>query len=846
MSILQNAVQDLRFGMRSLAGNPATAAIAVLSLALGIGANTAILSLIDTVLVKSLPVDRPQDLVLLSDPSAEGVGIGSASGERGLFSFQEFQHICDGQQVFQGMFAAQSSAERVNATIDGGAPENLVARLVTGSYFSVLGIRAIVGRTFTAADDRVERNAPIAVISHRYWTTRFGASPGVLGRIVRIRNASLSIIGVAPSGFFGETVGDAPDVWIPMMMQPAAMPGREWLHDDENAVERVMWLHVMGRLKPGVTLKQAQANIGVVWQQLLDSYRVPGLTAEQHKNQLDQRVKLSPAARGASHLREDFSEPLYVLMAVVGMVLLIACANIANLLLARAAARQKEIAVRLAIGAGRGRLIVQFLTESLLLSAMGGVAAAPLAAWGTRILLRVVSSGPQTLPLEIHSDPRVVGFTAALAILTGILFGLAPALQATRVNVGPILKDSARGVSSSGSRVSLGKTLVVAQIAVSLLLLIGAGLFLRTLGNLHRVDLGYPREKLLLVDIDALSAGYKDRAASDMFLRLLDEIRSIPGVRSVTFSQNGLFTGGESGTRLAVEGYTPPPGARTATRFDQVGPGYFSALGIPILRGREIDRRDTASSTPVCVINQAMAKDFFDRREPLGQHLRDLFPGSTAPPCEIVGVVADARDHTLRGSIPRRFYAAATQGVGEIPPAVNFEIRTFAEPGSVAAALRQRLRAFDASLAMPDPQTLDSLIDQLLNQERVVAQLSAFFGGTALLLAAVGLYGVLAYAVERRTHEIGIRMAIGARRRTVVWLILRETLALLAMGVVLGTGAAMGLARLVASRMYGVATSDPDTIVVAVATLAVVAVAAACFPAMRAARVDPMVALRTE
>ena len=846
MPILQDIVQDLRFGIRTLAGHPATAAIAVLSLALGIGANTAIFSLIDSVLVKSLPVENPRELVLLSDPSAAGVGIGSSRGERGLFSFQEFQHIRASQRVFQGMFAAQSSAERVNASVDGGATERLVARLVTGSYFPVLGIHALVGRTFTAEDDQVEGNAPLAIVSHRYWTTRFGASAGALGKVIRIRNASLTIVGVAPSGFFGETVGEAPDVWIPMTMQPAVSPGRVWLHDDEDSVERVMWLHVMGRLKPGVTLQQAQANISVVWQQLLAGYRVPGLTAEEHKNQLDQRVKLTPAGRGASQLRADFAEPLYVLMAVVGLVLLIACANVANLLLARAAARQKEIAVRLAVGAGRGRLAMQFLTESVLLAALGGAASAPLAVWGTGILLRVASSGPQPLPVEIHVDLRVLGFTAALALLTGILFGLAPALRAVRVNVGPILKDSSRGVTSGGRRVSLGKALVVAQIAISLLLLIGAGLFLRTLGNLHRVDIGYPREKLLLVDIDGVSAGYKDHAAADLYLRLQEEIRSIPGVRSVTFSENGLFRGFESGTRLDVEGYTAPPGAGTGTRFDQVGPGYFSALGIGILRGREIGPRDTAASTPVCVINQAMAKDFFAHREPLGQHIRDIFPGSPARPCEIVGVTADVRDHTLRGNIQRRFYAAATQGVGQIPPGVVFEIRTFAEPGGVAAALRQRLRTFDTSLTVPDPQTLDSLLDQLLNTERIVAQLSAFFGALALLLAAVGLYGVLAYAVERRTNEIGIRMALGAERRAVVWLVLRETLAVLAVGVALGAGAAMGLARLVASRMYGVAPSDPLTIGVAAGTLAVVAMAAACFPAMRASRVDPMVALRME
>jgi len=843
--MFENLLQDLRFGARSLRKNPAITAVAALSLALGIGANTAIFSLIDTVLLKMLPVRQPRELALLSDPSAAGVSQGSQGGVRSLFSFQEFEHIRERQQVFQGMYAAESEAQRVSARIDGGPPENLHERMVTGAYFSVLGVNAAMGRTFTAEDDRIPHNAPYAVISYRYWATRFGKSAEALGKVIRIHNASLTVVGVAPPEFFGETVGAAPDVWIPIIMEPDVNPGRDWLRDNEQSVERVMWLQVMGRLKPGVSLKQAQANISVVFQQILAGYEVPGLSAEQHKNQLDQKIEVRAGAKGAGSLRDDFTTPLYVLMAVVGMVLLIACANVANLLLARAAARQKEIAVRLAMGASRFRLGTQFLTESLMLSAFGGIAAVFLAGWGTRILLRVVSKGPETVALDVHTDARVLAFTGALAILTGMLFGLAPAWRATRVDAGPILKDNSRGVTG-GSRVSLGKVLVVAQIAISLVLLIGAGLFVRTLRNLREVNLGYQPDKLLVVGVDALEAGYKDNAGADLFLRILGEIRTIPGVRSATFSQNGLFSGSESGTNLYVEGYTPPKNGRTGARFDQVGPDYFSSLGIPVVRGREIGRQDTANSTPVCVINEAMAKDFFAGREPLGKHIRDLFPGSKAPPFEIVGVVKNVRDHNLRGDIRGRFYVPAAQGVDQIPPGVNFEIRTFADPGSVTAALRQKVRAIDSSLAPLEPRLLGELVDERVLQERIIAQLSSFFGALALLLAAVGLYGVLAYAVERRTNEIGIRMAIGAERGAVVWLILRETLVLLAAGMAIGGGASLGLARLVASSMYGVTTRDPLTMVLAAATLAVVALAAACFPALRAAKVDPMVALRVE
>ncbi|MBZ5620516.1 MAG: ABC transporter permease [Acidobacteriia bacterium] len=845
MSIFENTLQDLRFGARTLAKNPGVTAIAALSLALGIGANTAIFSLIDTVLVKMLPVREPQELVLLTDPTAQGVSIGSQGPERSSLSYGEYEHIRERQQVFQGMFAAESSLDRVSATVDGGSPEDVYPRLVSGSYFSVLGVNPLLGRAFTAADDQAPHNAPYTVISYGYWDKRFGRSTGVLGKVVKLGKASLTIIGVAPPRFFGETVGQSPDLWIPMMMEPDLKPGRDWLHDDESNVTRVMWLQVMGRLKPGVNLKQAQANIAVVFQQILSGYQVPGLSAEQRRNQLEQRLQLRPGGEGANSLSDDFGQPLLVLMTVVGLVLLIACANIANLLLARAAGRQKEIAVRLAMGAGRMRLGLQLLTESLLLSAIGGVVGLLFAMWGSYLLLRVVSSGPNPIPLEVHTDMRVLGFTAAVSIVTGILFGRAPAFRAARVEVASTLRENSRGVMGGGGRISVGKVLVAAQIAISLLLLIGSGLFIRTLRNLEKVELGYAREKLVLTDVDATSAGYRGAAAANLYTRLLEEIRAIPGVKSATFSQNGLFSGSESGTQLYVEGYTPPKPGQSGARFDQVGPDYFAALGIPILRGREIGRQDTAASTPVTVINRTMAKEFFDGRDPLGKHIKDLFPGSTAQ-FEIVGVAEDVRDHNLRGKVARRFYVPATQGLPVVPEFVNFEIRTIADPGSVVAAVRRKFQSIDISLPIGTPATLDELVGRQLLQERIIAELSTFFGALALLLASMGLYGVLSYAVARRTNEIGIRMAIGAEQRTVVWMVLRETLVLVAVGAAMGIGASMGLARLVASRMFGVGAGDPLTIVAAGATLTVVAMFAACFPAMRAAKVDPMVALRVE
>ncbi len=845
MPLLENALKDLRFGARTLARNPGITTVAALSLALGIGANTAIFSLIDTVLVKTLPVRDPQELVLLTDPTASGVSIGSQGPERSNLSYGEYEHIRDAQQVFQGMFASESELDRVSATVDGGSPEDIRPRLVSGTYFSVLGISPILGRAFTAADDRAPHNAPFAVISYAYWDKRFGRSPSALGKTVSLGKASLTIIGVAPPRFFGETVGQAPDLWVPIMMEPDVKPGREWLHDDESKITRVMWLQVMGRLKPGVTLKQAQANIGVVFQQILNAYQVPGLTAEQRKNQVEQKLQLHEGGKGANSLIDDFGQPLLVLMTLVGMVLLIACANIANLLPARAAGRQKEIAVRLAMGASRLRLGGQLIVESLLLAAAGGVVGLLFAIWGSRVLLRVVSNGPGPVPLDVHTDVRVLGFTAALAIATGILFGLAPAFRAARVEVAPTLRENSRGIMGGGGRISLGKVLVAGQIAISLLLLIGSGLFIRTLRNLENVQLGYAREKLVLLDIDATSAGYQGAAAADLYTRLLEEIRAIPGVKSATFSQNGLFSGSESGTQLYVEGYTPAKPGDTGSRFDSVGPDYFAALGVPILRGREIGRQDTGASTPVCVINQTMAKDFFADRDPLGKHIKDLFPGSKAQ-FEIVGVALDVRDHNLRGNIPRRFYVPAAQGLPAVPEFVNFEIRTIGSPGSVVEAVRSKFQAIDRSLPIGTPSTLDELVDRQLLQERIIAQLSTFFGALALLLASMGLYGVLSYAVARRTSEIGIRMAVGAAQSSVVWMILRETLVLVAVGALAGTFASMWLTRLVTARMFGVSAGDPVTILAAGATLTVVAMLAACFPAMRAAKVDPMIALRVE
>jgi len=840
-----NLLKDLRHAVRTLWQNPGFTAVAVLSLALGIGVNTAIFSLINAVLLRTLPVEDPGRLVMVSDPSSAGVNIGTQGGDRSLFTCEEFARMRERNQVFTDMLAAESDASRENVSINGGSMEEMVTRLVSENYFSTLGVKPLVGRTFTREDEKGPGSDPYAVISYAYWKKRFGLDISVLGKTIQIHKAFLTVIGVMPPGFFGETVGQPPDAWLPMMMEPAVKPGRDWLHDDPSKVERVEWLMVAGRLRPGVSEKQAESSLNVLFQQVIHETAGSNLPPDRLRQLAGQKIKIRPGDKGASPLREDSSEPLLVLMAVVFLVLLIACANVANLLLARSAARQREMGIRLAIGASRGRLIRQLLTESFVLALIGGAVGILFAVWTSDMLLRMASSGGNPAPLDIHPDLRVLAFTTGLSMLTGLVFGLAPALRGTRVDVSSTLKENSRGVIGSGARISLGKALVISQVAISLLLLIGAGLFLRTLQNLQRVDLGYPRERLLLVHIDALAAGYQGAQRAAVFQNLLERFRSMPGVRGVTVSENGLFSGNESGDEISVEGYKPQKKGDDHARWDQIGPGYFSTIGIPMLLGREIGPQDAGTSARVCVINETMARFYFAGQNPIGKHVTDEFPDSHFT-FQIVGVSKDDRDHQLRGEIQRRFYIPFFQGMSGIPEEGNFEIRTFADPSSLIRTVRQQVEQVDRSLPISSAKPLGELLDERLTQERLLAQLCVFFGALALVLASVGLYGVLSYSIARRTNEIGIRMALGARQGTVLGMVLRETAAVVAIGIAIGVPVALALTRLVSSKLYGLKATDPLTIAAASLVLAAVAMFAGYLPARRASRVDPLVALRYE
>jgi predicted permease len=841
--------------LRILAKNPGFTLIAVLTLALGIGANTAIFSVLDSVLLRSLPVPHPEQLVTLADPDEHGSSFGSEGGDRSLLAYSEFEYFRDHNEVFSEIFAADSSLPQLEVTIPdsssstGAQKESARVRLVSGDYFATLGVTPAAGTFFTREMDRARGSSPVAVVSYAFWEQRFGLDPRALGKTIQIRQTSFQIVGVAPPGFFGETVGAFPDLWIPMMMQDSIYPGRDLLSPAKDLTNMHTWLQVIARLKPGVTPEQAKASVNVVFKNLLESKVGASISADERRHALDQRINLQRAARGSSVLREHFAQPLKILMALVGLVLLIACANVANLLLARGAARQREFAVRIAIGAKRARLIRQLLTEGLLLAVSGAAAGLLLAHWADALLLRMVSgaaSGPPSIHLDLQPDARVLGFTLGVTLLTTILFALIPSLYSTRLDLTPVLKSTPTGAFSEAShrRFPAGKILVITQVAVSVILLVAAGLFVRSLSKLGEVKLGYSRENLILFRVDAAPGGYKDAAIPRFQLYLLAKISAIPGLRGATVSKDGLFSHSESADPIAVEGYAPKAGEEMHSRMDHVGPGYFSTLGIPILMGREIQAQDTAVSVRAAVINQTFARRFFPNTNPIGKHVRDTYSGNPAE-MVVVGIAADAKYNNLREKAEPRIYAPVANPMWE-NPAAFYEVRTFADPQAVAAALRQVVQETAPMLPPIEVRTMSGLVDDSLQTDRFIKQLASAFSLLALLLAAIGIYGLMAYRVSRRTRDIGIRLALGAEQGNVLWQVLRETLVLVLMGIIIGVPFALGGTRLVRSMLFGLSFADPVAILFAATLLTIVAALAGFLPAWRASQVDPMVALRYE
>jgi predicted permease len=861
---VENLIQDIRFACRTFLKNPGFALLAVLTLALGIGANTAIFTVLDSVLLRSLPVARPQQLVVLTNPDAHGQSNGSESGDRALLAYSEFEYLRDHNEVFSGIFAADSTLAVTNVMISNSSDASAAVtaetatqdsariRLVSGGYFPTLGVQPIVGRAFGPEVDRTRNSSPVAVISHAFWQQRFGADPQVIGRKIEIRQTSFEIIGVAPAGFFGETVGEAPDIWVPMTMQEAIYPGDDLLSAfSAGTIDQRMWLQVMARLKPGVSLAQANANANVVFPGYVSASAARfKLSGNELKEYSDQKINVQPGARGASTLHNGFAEPLKLLMALVALVLLIACANLANLLLARGAARQREFAVRLSIGAGRGRLIRQLMTESFLLAFLGAAVGVVLAQWADNLLLRMVSPagnvGQEAIQLSLRPDARVLAFTFVVAVFTALLFGLIPALRATRLDLSPMLKSGVSGATAEGHsrRFPVAKILVVAQVSVSLVLLVAAGLFVHSLERLNEVSLGYKTERLLLFRVRPVAAGYKDAAIPRVLQDLLDKFRAIPGVSAASLSADGLFSHSESGDPISVEGFTPKPGELLHSRMDQVGPDYFSVVGMPILSGRGITAQDSGNGPRVAIINQAFAKRFFSNTNPIGKRVTDTYPGNPSS-AEIVGVVADAKYNSLREETSPRLYTPIFNPLWQEQSAF-YEIRTAADAASVTAALRAAVHYTNPAIPEIEVHTMSGLVNDSLQTDHFVARLSAAFGFLAILLASVGLYGIMAFTVARRTRDIGIRMALGARPAKIVRQILGETLILMLIGIAVGVPIALAGTRLIRTMLFGLGAADPVAITAACAILAAIAALAGYIPALRASQVDPMVALRYE
>jgi predicted permease len=833
--------QDLRHAVRLLVANPGFTLVAVLSLALGIGGNTAIFSLLNSVLMSTLPVRNPQELVILTDPASRGVSLGMEGGDRSLATYAEFRQLQEQNVAFASLMAASSSLQRTEARVAGGEPEEIAVRLVSASYFTTLGVPALVGRAFDGRTEPAEGAIPHAVISHEFWQRRFGGAADVVGRPIALRGGVVSIVGVAPASFFGETVGERPDAWVPLAMQATVLPGRDWLRDAPGSVEKVMWLHLFGRLGPGATLERAQASANVIFQQGLATYYGSVADADTRARFLDQRLRVQHAATGASALRRNFSEPLFVLLGAAGLVLLIACSNLANLLLARTTARSREMAVRLALGASRGRLARQLLTESLCLAVAGGLVGLVLARLLREGLLRLVSDSTIALPASL--DGRTLGFVFLLTLAAGLLLGLLPVARITRARAAMALREG-RGIAGSAAWLRVGKLVVVGQLALSLPLLAGAGLLVRTLVNLHRVDLGYAKEAVLTVRVDAESAGYDPLRQSTAIEELLARVRAIPGVRAAAFSNNGLFGGSDNGDQVIVEGYTPKGGRDRGSSYDAVGPAYFSTLGIPVILGREITEQDRAGGRMVCVINETFAKRFFEGRNPIGLRVTQAY-AEDRHTYEVVGVVRDSRQNRLRGEIEHRFYTPATQPAAAIG-AVTFIIRPRGDGATVLPDVRRVLQQAEPAMPILRAAPLTAAIDTRLVQDRLMAQLSLAFGVVAILLAAIGLYGVLSYGVARRTNEIGIRKALGAQQGALIAMILRETGWLLLAGLVAGGAVAVAALRVISNRLYGLSPSDPVTFAGAIVGLALVATFAAWLPARRASRVDALAALRHE
>jgi predicted permease len=828
---------DLRYALRMLRRSPLFATVAILSLALGIGANTAIFTLLDQILLRKLPVRDPESLVMLYQRGAHN---GNNMGDR----MQSYPIYKDWQTKAEPL--AEVLCRRLvslSLSFD-GQTERVDAEMVSGNYFTMLGVGPALGRTFNSQDDdRVYMGHPSAVISYDYWVNRFARDPAIVGRKILVNNYPMTIVGVSAEGFAGLDPARSPHIRVPILMKPVLVPEWKFLEMDDR---RTRWVQVFARLKPGYTAESAAAPLQGLFRQIREQeMTLPAArnwSAYARDRFLQGTVHVEPAATGYSGLRNSFSQALIVLMCMVGLVLLIACANVANLLIARAFARQKEIAVRLSLGASRGQLIRQLLVESLLLAGAGGVAGIALAVAMTRGLLALVPTDGNPLLIRPEPDWRILAFTLGVTLSTGLIFGLAPALRASRPDLWETLKDTVGSIAGAGGSLFLRKGLVAAQVALSFLLLFGAGLFVRSLQNLQRTDTGFRDiDNLVTFQLSPALNGYDMPRAMQFYRDLLDRLRAAPGVKGAAIAAVPLLHGWEWDSSLSVEGHQAKDGEDMQGFMNSLSPGYFDTMGIALLEGRDFVPADLREKANVAIVNRRFAEHYFGDKSAVGRHIGFGGGPGTKLDIEIVGVVANTLYEGPREGLRRQVYVPINGNRG-----VAFYVRAAMGSQSVYGVVRGAVKSLDPALPVYEMKTLGDQLDQTLLTERLIALLSAGFGLLATLLAAVGLYGVMAFVVARRTKELGVRIALGARPAQVLWLVMREVLMLLGVGLAIGVPAAIGLGRYVASQLYGVEANDPWVAAITAVALGLVSALAGLVPARRASRIDPILALRFE
>jgi predicted permease len=831
MNAVESIGQDLKYGIRQLRLNPGFTLAAVLSLALGIGANTAIFTLFDQIVLRLLPVQNPRELVQLR---VEGGRFGSNSGDgQHTFSHPIYLALRDRNTVFSGLTGQLVQSASL---VGEDRSEMIRVGMVAGNFFNVLGVQPHLGRLLTQDDDRTRLGHPVAVLQYDFWQKRFAGAREIVGSSIRLNGSSFTVIGVSAPGFEGTDVGLQTQVWTPVMMKPIITPTWDALDD-----ERYAWFYLFGRLKPGVSIVEAQASMRVLYRQRQEEelqgqffQRFP----ETRERFLRQSFSLIPAARGQSNIRFSFERPLMVLQWLVGIVLLIACTNVANLLLARGAARGRELAIRGALGAGRGRLVRQLLVESVLLALAGGTAGLLMSSWMTRGLVRILPYDPANLSLSTSPDLRILLFTMGITLLTALFFGLVPALQGSRVSPGTVLKEEAGSIA--GGHVRLRKFFVALQVGLSCLLLIGAGLFARTFQNLKNVDLGFNTENVVLFGARPATV-YDDARKLLTYRSLIEGLATVPGVKAVGANRQMLLTGGRWDSSITIPGVEPKDGNQPWSFFNAITPGYFEALGINVKAGRDLRWSDWGGSKKLCLVNEALVSEYLDGANAVG---RLMAQGTrNTPDTEIIGVFGNARYEDVRGNIPRQTFVSMDSSIRTIS-GVNVFARIQGDPRVVMPQLREQARRVDSNLIVSDMRTLDEQLNRRLSNERLLSFLSVGFALLASLLAVVGLHGVLTFVVARRTREIGIRMALGADKGRVIRLIMWEMLPVILIGITAGVITGLLCGRFVESQLFGVKATDTLVLVISVAVLLTASMLSAFIPAWRASRIDPMASLR--